>query len=98
MYDSVDAAASDSESLSANTIMTLLELAFSPSLPDQGGSVILSPGSEMLTSGADAGAVRNLTTGRATGVAAPPMVPEPSTGVLLALGLTGLASTRRFRG
>jgi hypothetical protein len=98
MYDSVDADASDSASLSANTIMTLLELAFSPALPDQSGSVILSSGSETLTSGADAGAMRNLTTGRATGTPAPPMVPEPSTGVLLALGLTGLATTRRFRG
>jgi hypothetical protein len=95
MYAGVDADASDAGALLANAATTLLQLAFAPMLSNVGGPVILSSGSETLTSGADEGEVRLLTSGRATGVLHP--VPEPSTATLLALGLTGLAARRRFR-
>lgn len=92
-YDTAAPASSTSAVLTSLAVGTLLELVFAESLSNQGGSVALASGSETLTSGADAGAVRLLVGGEAFGVP----VPEPSTACLVALGLSGLAAVRRSR-
>jgi hypothetical protein len=92
-YGTADPAASTADALAATAISTLLELVFAAPLSNQGGSVGLASGSEMLTSGADAGAFRSLVGGEAFGVP----VPEPSTACLVALGLSGMAAVRRAR-
>jgi len=92
-YDAADPASSSAETLTAVAIDSLLALAFSGALSNQGGNVDLASGSESLTSGADVGAERFLVGGGVIGVP----VPEPSTACLVSLGLSALAAGRRFR-
>jgi len=85
--------ASSAEALTAAAIDALLALAFSDALSNQGGSIDLESGSEMLISGVDVGAARFLVGGEVVGVP----VPEPSTAGLVCIGLSALVAGRRFR-